>query len=613
VPSQQIADAPGRPTVNRSKTAMIALLVLAAMSSTWNGSANATVAESFEQDQRVNSLTLQTGTDAFATQNAFGAAFHSVALTSLQDGLDASVADGTISWLLAMPGLTDLTGTNDPAFDVGIVNGVPRTPAGNPTSYDGTSDLDWWYDADAGDVDETGAPIHTLSGSFTAGTFDAGPGAITLRGNLLGAASSLAMSSVRIRATSGSSSAPLESTIGFPPGHLPEEAIPDPLVSFGSMTSGQLAGDISAGSLAATPMPAGMQGSACAQSYTAANTMLDMMVGGCTYLGFLTMVSATQPDRTDPPGAGSYAFTTDVNHHIISCTHNAVPTTLDECYATAAYSVSFHFTTDRVILRHPCAPGSYSTDGTGPCTLADAGYFVDGYGATSQTACPEGMTSTTGASSCDLLVTTTAVGCAENPVPIGVTTLCTATVEDQISGPVPTGDVTWTRPAGAGEFSLNPCTLASPGTGAICSVSYTPASGSAGNQQLGAAYAGDGDHSGSTGEFVLMVVKRATATTARCKPKIVVHGGSTVCTATVADTSGGTPSAPTGKVRWSALSTFGTFSSTSCTLVTGSGERTCKVTFTTRRSIRGRIELKATYLGDANHRRSSGVARLRVT
>ena len=104
-------------------------------------------AEAFEQDQRVNSLTIQFGTDTFATANAFGSAFASaVAQVPMQDTVDGSVANGSTSWLLRMPGLTDLSGTNNSSFDVTIVDGTPRTPAGNPATYDGTDDLDWWYD-----------------------------------------------------------------------------------------------------------------------------------------------------------------------------------------------------------------------------------------------------------------------------------------------------------------------------------------------------------------------------------------------------------------------------------------------------------------------------------
>ncbi len=263
--------------------------------------------------------------------------------SQLQAGFDSSVADGSISWLLEMPGLTDLTGTNSSPFNVEIGDGTPRLPAGNPSTYDGTSDLDWWYDPD-------GSGIHQLPASFTGGTFNAGPGAISLTMNL-GGPSSVSMSSARIRAVSGPSSTPLESTNGFPPGHLPEENVPDSLTSFESMSAGQLAGNISARSLADTPIPAALAGGGmfnCSQAYTSANTMLDVLVGGCTIIG--TQIQPTQPDRAAVDG-DVYTFTTNTStKRVTGCTRNGSSALLDDCLAGAAYSSYFKFTTNRVIV-----------------------------------------------------------------------------------------------------------------------------------------------------------------------------------------------------------------------------------------------------------------------
>jgi hypothetical protein len=564
----------------------------------------------FEQDQRTNSLTLERGTDTFAPNNAFGGAFSLTALGSLQLSIDSLVTDGTISLLLEMPDLIDLSGTDNGPFGLGVVNGWPYLPPGNPTIYDGANDTDWWYGGAPTEVNPDGGGVHQLPASFTSGTLTAGPGTVELD-NVFPLAS-LVMSSARIEAQATSSSPPLQSTNGFPPGHLAEEGLSPDLTSFSGMTGGRLAGNISAASLEASLIVPGLVGSSCNQLYTIANTMLDVLVAGCSYLGLLTLIQATQPDTALTPG-DVYVFQTDaVTKHVNACTKNAVPAVLTDCLNAAGYSAYFKFTTDRVIVRKPCAPGSYSDSGVTPCTLADPGFFTSGYGSTSQTACPAGTTSSPGAASCPLYLTFMTVECSKNPVPIGVATTCQGTVVDQIAGPAATGALGWSRPAGGGAFSAQGCTLTAAGDGGACSVTYTPASGSAGQQQLGAAYAGDDTHALSTGQLSLQVVRRATSTAVVCKPTTIEHGKSTFCVASVSDSAPGTKSAPTGTVRWSAESTYGVFSKTTCTLARRDGGRRCGVTFTTRRKVRGKISLTATYLGDANHRRSSRTAWLKV-
>jgi uncharacterized repeat protein (TIGR01451 family) len=307
----------------------------------------------FVQVQRVNSLTLRFDTDTFAPNNAFGGAFVSgLAQNQMQSALASSVADGSTSWLLEMRDLTDLSGTSNPSFHVGVLNATPAAPgAGNPVSYDGTSDLDWWYLPDPADLAPDGSPIHQLSATFTAKVFNAGTGRVRLNTVLGGVPTTLAMSMTNLQAVAGDASAPLTSTNGLPPGHLPEENLPDSLTSFESMSSGKLAGRISAGSLAATQIPAGLVGtSACTADYRTSNTMLDLLITGCTMFG-ITLVRATQPDTVDPAvGSGVYRFTTGaLTKHVTGCTHDGAPAMLSECLGAAAYSSYFQFTTDRVI------------------------------------------------------------------------------------------------------------------------------------------------------------------------------------------------------------------------------------------------------------------------
>src|SRR5436305_6125218 len=392
----------------RNRTALAVLITLC-LSAIIVGTSPALAGTPFEQDQRANDLTLQGGTDTFAAKNAFGGAFGSTTLSNLQTGIiTPRVKDGSISWLLEMPHLSDLSGTTSDPFSLGFVNGAPYLPAGNPRTYDGSADTDWWYGGLQSEVSADGEALHQLPASFASGTLTAGPGTVKLDNVLAGA--SWAMSSTRIQAQSSSSSQPFQSTNGFPPGYLPADGLSPGPTSFTAMTGGGLAGDISAGSLAATPVPAAMTAggsAACNENYTSDSTMLDVLVAGCTHTAgpfTVTEVNPTQPDSTLSPG-DTYVFTTTgTPKHVTGCKKNGVTATLPDCLAAAGYSAYFTFTTDRVIVRKPCAPGSYSDTGVTPCKLAAPGFFASGYGSTKQTACPAGRTSRVGSSSCPIHV-----------------------------------------------------------------------------------------------------------------------------------------------------------------------------------------------------------------
>ena len=119
----------------------------------------------FRQVQRINGLTMQFGTDTFATANAYGGAFvGSAARSSMQGSINTAIGSGTNSLLLDMRTLTDLTGTNQPSFAMGAVNGPPAPGA----SYSGASDLDWWYVPNANEIDVNGVPIRQLSAAIAA-------------------------------------------------------------------------------------------------------------------------------------------------------------------------------------------------------------------------------------------------------------------------------------------------------------------------------------------------------------------------------------------------------------------------------------------------------------
>ncbi len=97
--------------------------------------------------------------------------------------------------------------------------------------------------------------------------------------------------------------------------------------------------------------------------------------------------------------------------------------------------------------------------------------------------------------------TSTRVNCIPTSIPVGGTSLCTATVTDINAGATisPTGTVTF-ESSQPGSFSpARLCTLAGTGASASCALTYTPASASLGSQTISALYGGDSNHLGSVG------------------------------------------------------------------------------------------------------------------
>jgi hypothetical protein len=321
----------------------------------------------FEQVQRINQLTLQSGVDTFATANRFGAAISGAAARSqLQQSINSAIADGSSSTFLTFPGLVDLTGTNAPSLSLGVESGSPFILAGNPTNYSAASDLDWWYLLDPLTLDAGGNAIDVMTGGITNQVLSVGPGPFVFANlplvNSSGAA--LALSSAFVKAMTSTSSIPLRSTNNFPPGHRPGEQINPALISFTTITNGQLKGNISALALANTPIPSGFAGggvTACSQGYTAQNSFLDLVVGGCTVL-FTTQITSSQPDQfdTNAPVAGAgppYTFQTDASHHVATARDrsNAV-VNLQTALAASSYSAYFKFATVRVIAHTAPSP-----------------------------------------------------------------------------------------------------------------------------------------------------------------------------------------------------------------------------------------------------------------
>jgi hypothetical protein len=250
-------------------------------------------------------------------------------------------------------GLDDPTGVNDPAFEVGVINGTPIPGAG----YNGNADLDWWYAADKTQIDAQRLAIDRLTASLAGNVLTAGPGAARV-GLTIGQTSLFDLSSVRLGVTTGITNVPGSST-GNPPGHMAFEHLDPALATFAaagtSLAPGTMCANVSAYSLAHTPIAPALVGGACGtQNYTAGNSMLDLLVSGCRT--GLNITTAVQPDQTDPaqPPAGAgppYTLAANATTHVVDTCRdsgNAV-VDLDTCLRDAAFSVYFKYTTDRVI------------------------------------------------------------------------------------------------------------------------------------------------------------------------------------------------------------------------------------------------------------------------
>lgn len=308
----------------------------------------------FEQCQRVNSLAIglppNDATSTFCTKNALGSAIvGGTAQGEIGDALTTGVADGSITIALKALDLDDLTGTMESGLTMGVLTGTHV----NGTGYNGNSDLDWWYTTAASVIDAMRNPTTSLAASITAKTLNGGPSDITISISLAGMPATLNMLRAKLRGDIGNANVPLTST-GNPPGHLASEHLNPALTSFATVTNGQLCGDVTAGSLDAVAIPSALVGCGflkCTACYTSSNTLLDVIVTGCTVNFVGKQIDATQPDSARNLG-DAYVFTVDSStKRVNGCTKNGAPAQLSDCLDDAAYSSFFRFTTDRVIMK----------------------------------------------------------------------------------------------------------------------------------------------------------------------------------------------------------------------------------------------------------------------
>jgi len=304
----------------------------------------------FEQCHRVNSLSMQFATDLYCTKNGLGAAIvGGTAQNQLGTALNGGVTDGSITIALKALGLDDLSGTTDPQLDVGILTGTPVT---GTTTYNGNNDLDWWYTTAASVIDAMRNPTTTLAASIAAKVLNAGPANITITISLGGVPATLNMLRAKMRGNIGATSKPLASS-GGTPGHLASENLDPNLVSFAAVSAGELCGDVTAASLAGVPAPSALVGCSilnCSKCYTASNSLLDILVGGCTVFG-IQQIKPSQPDTARVTTDVFVFSTSSTTKAVNGCTKNGQAAMLSACLNDAAYSSFFKFSTDRVIMK----------------------------------------------------------------------------------------------------------------------------------------------------------------------------------------------------------------------------------------------------------------------
>lgn len=328
----------------------------------------------FEQVLRTNSLVMLFGADSICPANALGSAVGSAAQEEVNKAIRADVVDGDISVIFKALGLDDLSGQNDAKFQLGNLIGRPTAGRG----YNGEADLDWWYDIDAASSDETRTPKEQLPGSIRNGQLRAGPGAISIWLGLGGAPALYTVKNSMVRGTTGTVNTPTKASGGTTPGHRAQEHLDPALKSFSAVTDGRLCGDVTAGSLARTPVPEALRvggANECSERYTDRHTFLDVVVSGCTVF-IVSAIHPTQPDKYsgDAPAGGRYVFQRNSANQVSGCTDgNGRRVTFKTCLEHALYSSYFAFTADRVIPRMPPPPKPPADAGTPDAGLSDGG------------------------------------------------------------------------------------------------------------------------------------------------------------------------------------------------------------------------------------------------
>jgi cysteine-rich repeat protein len=328
----------------------------------------------FEQEHRATKLTISNAATpgiSSCKANALGAkAITGLGLGVIQGDLNTSVANGSTNVMLKFmsastptpPGMptsqtpADLSGTTGNVI-LGSLSGTPQDADGG--TYSGTSDLDWWYTVAPNSIDGSRNPLSQLAAVYNAKQLSTPtPGNISLYLLLQGSPADLSMWNASLVASLGANS-PIETSTGAPPGHLASEHDEALLTSktggtFATSTKGELCGNVTAQSLQTVPVPTSIAtggSTACSQGYkVGVNSLLDVLIGGCTYL--VPVVNVTQPDQFQAPMTGAGTLSASGTTKVVdTCKQGTTVVPLATCLPNVGYSADFTFNTDRVIVK----------------------------------------------------------------------------------------------------------------------------------------------------------------------------------------------------------------------------------------------------------------------
>lgn len=250
----------------------------------------------FEQDHRANSVQMIYDT-SICTHNALGGAMGSSAQSQIKTALDNGVKNGSTTLSFEFLSLTDLTGTSAASMSIGGLTGKPvAAPTG--VTYDGTADLDWWYTTDSSVIDSSRMPTATLAGSIKAKHLAVGPGTLNLILSLSSGPAPVKVTSATLNADIGGTSTPTASSSGNTPGHLATENLDPALVTFATMSNGQMCGNVSAHSLANVAAPAAI--SAAERSTAARGTRRRTACSTSSSAGVTCCSSSPRSSRRSP-------------------------------------------------------------------------------------------------------------------------------------------------------------------------------------------------------------------------------------------------------------------------------------------------------------------------
>src|SRR5437867_3074028 len=309
---------------------------------------------------------------------------------------------------------------------------------------------------------------------------------------------------------------------------------------------------------------------------SAANVLVNSTV---TCTATVTDTSSAPGNRVNPPGTVSFTSSKAGTFAPATCALVPVASSRDQS------SCSVTFT--------PTEPGTHTI------TANYSGGILVGHGPGGQNV-PINPSSGTFTLTVTARTTSTTLDCPDS-TSANSPLLCTVTVTDTASGTksAPAGTVGFTISGAAGStVTPNPCTLA-PITGSTssssCTVSFS--ANQTGSYTITATYSPVAGtvHSGSSGTDTVEVSTRTTMTTLDC-PDSTSPNTPLTCTVTVADTAGGTKSAPMGTVAFSISGgPAGSSSSvTPCALAPSSaGSSSCTVSFSANQS--GSYTITATY------------------